>query len=37
MRLGAGVEQETRSGDEAYSGLPPDADIDFQEGWLPAR
>ena len=36
LRHGAGVETETRSGEEAYDGLPPDDDTDFQERWLSA-
>jgi uncharacterized cupin superfamily protein len=31
----AGVEKEATSGAEAYAGLPPDEDADFQEAWLP--
>ena len=31
----AGVEKEATSGAEAYAGLPPDEDAEFQEAWLP--
>ena len=37
LQHGASVEQETRSGEEAYGGLPPDPDTDFQDRWLPAK
>jgi uncharacterized cupin superfamily protein len=31
----AGVEREATSGKEAYAGLPPDEDAEFEEAWLP--
>ena len=30
----AGVEQEVTKGAEAYAGLPPDEDAEFQEAWF---
>ena len=35
LRHGAGVEAETREPREAYAGIPDDADIGYQDGWLP--
>jgi uncharacterized cupin superfamily protein len=31
----AGVERESTAGSEAYAGLPPDEDAEFQPAWLP--
>jgi uncharacterized cupin superfamily protein len=31
----AGVEKEATAGAQAYAGLPPDEDAEFQEAWLP--
>ncbi len=35
LRHGAGVEQETTQGEQAYAGLPPRRPTRYREGWLP--
>ena len=35
LKHAAGVEQEAHTGAEAYAGLQPDEDAEFQEAWLP--
>lgn len=35
LRHRAGVERETSAGSEAYAGVEPDVDVEYQQGWLP--
>jgi len=35
LRHGAGVENETREGREAYAEIPPDSEVAYRAGWLP--
>ncbi len=35
LRHGAGVEQETRQGSEAYAEIPRDSEVSYRDGWLP--
>ena len=37
LRHHAGVEQETRDGDEAYAAFAKDVDTPYRDGWLPSQ
>jgi uncharacterized cupin superfamily protein len=37
LRHNAGVEQETRDGDEAYAPFAADVDTPYRDGWLPSQ